>query len=145
MKISISATSFSQEISDFIERLMTLGHKVFIHGALAQKEHIGWAVSAAMVGRDVANGIADLGIVCDETGSGSIIAANKVNGIRAALCLSPQMAAAAKAELHANVIGLRISDFSATAATEIIHSWTITQFCGDLESLNYLWSLEVMN
>ena len=58
---------------------------MLLHGALADGERDDWAWASEAVARDVAEGRAEQGIVCCWTGTGASIAANKVDGVRAAL------------------------------------------------------------
>jgi ribose 5-phosphate isomerase B len=78
------------------------------------------AVDAA---RRVASGDVDQAIVCCWTGTGASIAANKVHGIRAALCTDAQTAAGARKWNDANVLALSLRLLSEPLATEIIDAW----------------------
>ena len=62
------------------------GHEPIPHGALSEDERDDWAWASEAAARDVAEGRAEQAIVCCWTGTGASIAANKVPGIRAALC-----------------------------------------------------------
>ena len=78
----------------------------------------------------VASGKADLGIVCCGTGIGISIAANKVKGIRCALCTSVEMAALAKEHNNANMIALGGRTTTPELANEIIDTWLDSEFQG---------------
>jgi ribose 5-phosphate isomerase B len=69
-------------------------------------EPVDYPDTAAAVARQVARGEADAGIVIDGAGLGSTIAANKVNGIRAAMCLNQTLARYARQHNGANVLAL---------------------------------------
>src|SRR5690606_4098329 len=81
---------------------------------------------AAAVARPVARGEVDAGIVIDGAGLGSAIAANKVRGIRAAMCATPTPARYARAHNGANVLALGASLVSPAEAIEIVDVWRET-------------------
>ncbi|MBM3779887.1 MAG: RpiB/LacA/LacB family sugar-phosphate isomerase [Acidimicrobiia bacterium] len=78
---------------------------------------------AARVGRAVARGEAEAGIVIDGAGLGSAIAANKVRGIRAAMCTSPTLARYAREHNGANVLALGAALLQPAEALEIVDTW----------------------
>jgi ribose 5-phosphate isomerase B len=82
-----------------------------------------WPQVAEQVGRLVAQGIAESGIVCCWTGTGVSIAANKVPGVRAALCADAQTARGARRWNDANVLALSLRATSAAVAEEIVDAW----------------------
>ena len=79
----------------------------------------------------VASGKADLGIVCCGTGIGISIAANKVKGIRCALCTSVEMATLAKEHNNANMLSLGGRTTDPVLALEIVDAWLDAKFLGD--------------
>jgi ribose 5-phosphate isomerase B len=81
---------------------------------------------AAAVGRLVARGEADGGIVIDGAGLGSCMAANKVAGIRAAMCTTPTLARYAREHNGANVLTLGATLLSTDAALAIVDTWLTT-------------------
>lgn len=89
-----------------VERLAAAGHEVDVVGRGAEWPEVGRAVGAM-----VASGDADRGLACCTTGTGVSIAANKVPGVRAALCTDAPTAAAARRWNDANVLafGLRLT------------------------------------
>ena len=72
------------------------GHEAILHGALAEGERPDWAWASEAAARDVVEGRADQAVVCCWTGTGASIAANKVPGVRAALCGDAGTAAGAQ-------------------------------------------------
>ena len=80
-----------------------------------------WASEAAA--RDVAEGRAEQGIVCCWTGTGASIAANKVAGVRAALCGDAATAGGARRWNDANVLALSLRLTSTPLLTEILDGW----------------------
>jgi len=81
---------------------------------------------AATVGRTVARGEADAGIVIDGAGLGSTIAANKIRGIRAAMCLNVTLARYAREHNGANVLALGSTLVDAPTALSIVDTWLST-------------------
>jgi ribose 5-phosphate isomerase B len=94
-----------------------------LHGALADAERADWAWCSEAAARDVAEGRADQGIVCCWTGTGASIAANKVAGIRAALCADATTASGARRWNDANVLALSLRSTSAAELAEILDAW----------------------
>ena len=78
------------------------------------------------VARAVARREADAGIVIDGAGLGSAIAANKVRGIRAAMCSTPTLARYAREHNGANVLALGATLVERAAAKEIVDLWLST-------------------
>ena len=81
---------------------------------------------AARVARAVARGEADAGIVIDGAGIGSAIAANKVRGIRAAMCTDETIARYSREHNGANVLALGATLLSADEAKAIVDTWLST-------------------
>ena len=78
---------------------------------------------AAAVGRAVVRGEADAGIVIDGAGLGSAIAANKIRGVRAAMCPTPTLARYAREHNGANVLALGATLLTVPEAIEIVDTW----------------------
>jgi len=109
----------------------------FVAARLRQKGHdvrvlpVGaWARVALDVGGAVARGEADQGVVCCWTGTGVTIAANKVNGVRCALCADAQTAAGARKWNDANVLALSLRALSEPVAAEIVDAWLAEKYAG---------------
>jgi ribose 5-phosphate isomerase B len=102
-----------------------------------------WAKAALEVARDVAGGKADAGIVFCQTGTGVSIAANKVGGVRAALCVDAETAAGARKWNDANVLALSLRLLTPKTADEILDAWLGTPYGGsEGESLAAIASVE---
>jgi ribose 5-phosphate isomerase B len=86
-----------------------------------------WPDVGRLVGEAVANGQADLGVVCCWTGTGVSIAANKVQGVRAALCVDAETAVGARKWNDANVLALSLRLTSGPVADEIIDAFLATE------------------
>jgi ribose 5-phosphate isomerase B len=96
---------------------------VAAHGALADGVRDDWAWCCEAAARDVAEGRADQAVVCCWTGTGASIAANKVPGIRAALCGDAQTAQGARKWNDANVLALSLRTTSHAELAEILDAW----------------------
>jgi len=106
-----------------VEELRRRGHEPVVHGALAEGERDDWAWASEAAARDVAGGSAEQGIVCCWTGTGASIAANKVPGVRAALCADAETARGARRWNDANVLALSLRSTSAALLAEILDAW----------------------
>jgi ribose 5-phosphate isomerase B len=106
-----------------VEELRRRGHEPVLHGALAEGERDDWAWASEAAARDVAEGTADQGIVCCWTGTGASIAANKVPGVRAALCADAETARGARKWNDANVLALSLRSTSPAVLEEILDAW----------------------
>ena len=106
-----------------VEELRRRGHEPVLHGALEPGERDDWAWASEAAARDVADGRADQGIVCCWTGTGASIAANKVPGVRAALCGDAETARGARRWNDANVLALSLRTTSEALLAEILDGW----------------------
>ena len=105
------------------EALARRGHEVIRHGALAAGERPDWAWASEAAARDVAEGRADQAVVCCWTGTGASIAANKVDGVRAALCADATTAEGARRWNDANALALSLRTLSPAVLDEILDAW----------------------
>jgi ribose 5-phosphate isomerase B len=110
-------------LTEFVEEeLHRRGHDVQLFGAL-NGDAVTWPEVAEAVARQVADREADEGVLFCWTGTGVSIAANKVPGVRAALCADAETARGARAWNQANVLCLSLRGTSETVAREILDSW----------------------
>jgi ribose 5-phosphate isomerase B len=123
MKISVAADERTGVAEAVVEELRRRGHEPVLHGALSPDDRDDWAWASEAAARDVADGRAEQGIVCCWTGTGASIAANKVSGVRAALCGDAQTAAGARKWNDANVLALSLRTTSEAELTEILDAW----------------------
>jgi ribose 5-phosphate isomerase B len=123
MRISVSAAELTGIAGSLLAELQGRGHETIAHGALAEQERSDWAWASEAVARDVAEGRARQGIVCCWTGTGASIAANKVAGVRAALCFDAATAAGARRWNDANVLALSLRATSEAELGEILDAW----------------------
>ncbi|MGH2768484.1 MAG: RpiB/LacA/LacB family sugar-phosphate isomerase, partial [Actinomycetota bacterium] len=82
-----------------------------------------WPGVARRVGEAVAEGRADMGVVMCWTGTGTSMMANKVSGVRAALCWEPWIAEGARRWNDANVLVMSLKRTSPEVAREIVEAW----------------------
>jgi ribose 5-phosphate isomerase B len=123
VRIAVAADERTGVADAVVEELRRRGHEPIPHGALAEGERDDWAWASEAAARDVAEGRADQGVVCCWTGTGASIAANKVSGIRAALCPDAQTAAGARKWNDANVLALSLRATSEAELAEILDAW----------------------
>jgi ribose 5-phosphate isomerase B len=93
------------------------------HGALRPGADPQWAVCSEAAARDVADGTSEQAVVCCWTGTGASIAANKVPGVRAALCTDAYTADGARRWNDANVLALSLRLTSEPLLKEILDAW----------------------
>ncbi|MGE5836137.1 MAG: RpiB/LacA/LacB family sugar-phosphate isomerase [Acidobacteriota bacterium] len=108
-----------------VEHLRQSGKAVTDHGT-STAEPVDYPDIAAAVGRAVVRGEADAGIVIDGAGLGSAMAANKLRGVRAAMCSTPTLARYAREHNGANVLTLGATLVTAAEAREIVGVWLST-------------------
>lgn len=123
MRIAISADELTGVAASLPERLRARGHEPILHGAYVADEPPDWAWASERAARDVAEGSAVQAIVACWTGTGASIAANKVAGVRAALCADAQTAAGARRWNDANVLALSLRATSEAQLEEILDAW----------------------
>ncbi len=123
MRISVAADERTGVADAVVDELRRRGHEPLVHGALADGERDDWAWASEAAARDVAGGAADQGIVCCWTGTGASIAANKVPGVRAALCGDAETARGARKWNDANVLALSLRTTSPAVLEEILDAW----------------------
>jgi ribose 5-phosphate isomerase B len=113
-----------------VQVLRTAGHEVLDRGT-DTAEPVDYPPIMASVGHDVASGRAERGIVLGGSGQGEQIAANKVHGVRAALCNDLYTARMSRAHNDANVLAMGARIVAAALAEEIVALWLATPFDGD--------------
>jgi ribose 5-phosphate isomerase B len=123
MRISVAADERTRVAEAVVDELRRRGYDVLVHGALHCEERDDWAWASEAAARDVAEGRAEQGIVCCWTGTGASIAANKVPGIRAALCGDAETARGARKWNDANVLALSLRATSEPLLEEILDAW----------------------
>ena len=123
MRIAVAADERAGIADVVVDELRRRGHEPIPHGALSDAERDDWAWASEEAARDVAEGRAEQAVVCCWTGTGASIAANKVAGIRAALCGDGPTAAGARRWNDANVLALSLRATSEAELGEILDAW----------------------
>lgn len=134
MKISIGADHAGFSVKEKIrEYLESKGYRILDKGTYSE-ESVDYPEFGHAVGNSVKDGESAKGIVVCGSGIGISMAANKVEGIRAALCTTPEHALVSRLHNDANVlaIGARMTDFD--IILEIIDTWLRSEFEGGRHS-----------
>src|SRR5215475_10938591 len=129
MRFVLGADEYDPILDVIASELLALGHQVTRVGATPD-EPAPWGPVALEIGRRVASGAADQGVACCYTGTGVSMAANKVPGVRAALCVDAETAKGARQWNDANVLALSLRLTSPTVAKEIVRAWASTPYGG---------------
>lgn len=130
MKIAIGADHAGYDLKvHLVAELERLGHEVLDLGTHST-ESVDYPPICAAVGRTVVAGEADRGIVLGGSGQGEQIAANKVRGVRAALCNDLFTARLSREHNDANVLAMGGRIVAPGLATEILELWLATPFDG---------------
>jgi len=133
MRISVASDERTGVADQVVDEIRRRGHEPTLHGALADGERPDWAWASEAAARDVADGRADQGVVCCWTGTGASIAANKVDGVRAALCGDAETARGARKWNDANVLALSLRTTSQPLLDEILDAWFATAASTDAD------------
>lgn len=123
MRIAVASDERTGVADAVVVQLRRRGHQPVLHGALAEGERSDWAWASEAAARDVAEGRAEQAVVCCWTGTGASIAANKVAGVRAALCVDAVTAEGARRWNDANVLALSLRLTSEAELEEILDAW----------------------
>ena len=130
MRVAVGADARGALTDALVAELHERGIDVALHGALDDGSDA-WASIGRAVGESVRAGNADLGIVCCWTGTGVSIAANKVDGIRAALCADAVTAEGARRWNDANVLALSMRATTPAVGLEILDTFLRTPATAD--------------
>src|SRR5437879_10241620 len=122
MRVAIGSDEKTRVTQVVAEYLQDKGLEVELHGPL-NEQPLDWADVAREVGERVASGAVDQGVLFCWTGTGVSIAANKVPGVRAALCADAETARGARAWNAANVLCLSLRTTNENTAKEILDAW----------------------
>ncbi len=127
MRIAFGADMKTHLTEMLIEELTSRGHDLVVFGPPGG-EQVAWPQVARRVAEAVARGEAEEGVLCCWTGTGVSLAANKVPGIRAALCADAETARGARLWNKANVLCLSLRLTSEQVAREILDRWFETAY-----------------
>jgi ribose 5-phosphate isomerase B len=126
MRIAFGTDESNALTADVVEELERRGHQV---ASVANTEP--WPDVGRLVGEAVASGRAERGVVCCWTGTGVSMAANKVPGVRAALCTDAETARGARRWNDANVLALGLRLTSPELAREMLDAFLSTEVDAD--------------
>jgi ribose 5-phosphate isomerase B len=141
MKIAVGTDMEGHVPNMVAEMLGKMGHELVLFGAFHHKT-APWPKVAVEVAQGVANGVFEMGVLFCWTGTGISLAANKVKGIRAALCNDAETAAGARKWNDANVLAMSLRSTSEQVAKEILEAWFATASSDDPDDIVCLEYLE---
>jgi ribose 5-phosphate isomerase B len=127
LRLAIGSDEHTYITEVVIKELKSRGYEVELYGAVAG-EYLPWPDVAHKVAERVAKGQCPEGILFCWTGTGVSIAANKVPGVRAALCFDAETARGARKWNHANILVMSLRLTSEAVAKEILDAWFSTPF-----------------
>ncbi len=134
MKIAIGSDHAGFEMKEKVKKILTkLGHEVIDFGT-GDKTSVDYSDFGLKVAREVTEHRADRGVAVCWTGNGMTIAANKIKGIRATLCLNKDMAYYARLHNDSNVLTLSQKYIDARELEDIVKTWLETAFEGGRHS-----------
>ncbi|MFE7840025.1 RpiB/LacA/LacB family sugar-phosphate isomerase [Streptomyces sp. NPDC057474] len=133
MRISVSSDMDEPVARLLLAELRGRGHEVLTHGALRAGDDPRWAVCSEAAASEVASGVSDQAVVCCWTGTGASIAANKVPGVRAALCTDAYTADGARRWNDANVLAIGLRLTSEPLLKEILDAWFAAEASQDAD------------
>lgn len=130
MKIALGTDHAGYLLKECIKTyLKELGHEVVDYGCYSE-ESVHYPTYVQYAAKTVAHGINDAGVVFGGSGNGETIAANKVKGIRCALCWNEETGRLAKEHNNANVISMGGRVVSEADAKKAIKAWLESEFAG---------------
>ncbi len=141
MKITVSSDEHSPLVDAVIEEIEKRGHAVEYFGPRAgapADDANDWPLVTVQAVSRVADGRADEAVVMCWTGTGASLAANKVGGVRAALCHDAETAKGARIWNHANVLALSLRATPIPVAREILEAWFSTPISDDAWNLRQM-------
>ncbi|MCH2538752.1 MAG: RpiB/LacA/LacB family sugar-phosphate isomerase [Anaerolineales bacterium] len=132
MRVAIGSDERSHLTKTIVKDVKRRGHSVEVFGSIANRQEY-WPAVAEQVASRVAEGDVDEGILLCWTGTGVCMAANKVPGVRAALCDDAETARGARLWNQANVLCLSMRRTAEVVAKEIVESWFGTKYQANRE------------
>ena len=130
MRVAVASDHAGYRVKTVVAaHLAGAGHEVLDMGT-SSDESVDYPPFCAAAGRAVVDGLADFGIVIGGSGQGEQIAANKVNGVRAALCHDEWMARMARMHNNANVLAFGARVLADARALDIVDLFLATEFEG---------------
>ena len=136
MKYAVGSDERTTLTDSVVAELEARGAEVELYGALKSGDDPQWPVVAQRVAEEVAGGRCQQGILFCWTGTGVSMVANKVRGVRAALCADPEIARGARLWNDANILCMSLSLTSPQVAREILDAWSSTMEIDETERQN---------
>ncbi|MDO4486978.1 MAG: ribose 5-phosphate isomerase B [Bacillota bacterium] len=130
MKIAIASDHGGYELKEHLKKYLEGRNIEVLDLGTHSEESVDYPEYGRACGEAVASGKADKGIVCCGTGIGISIAANKVKGVRCALCTDVHMAEMTKKHNNANILAMGGRTTEPEKAEEITAAWLDTEFEG---------------
>ena len=131
MKVSLGSDHAGFTLKEKIKRLLgDLGHEVNDVGTLAAEPPVDYPLFIRPAAEAVARGECERGIVFGGSGNGEAMVANKVHGVRCALCWNLESARLSRQHNDANVLSLGERLIEENLALEIVRVWLATEFEG---------------
>lgn len=127
MKIAVCSDELYPVNDYVVDELIRLGHEVIPFGAIKSRQNESWIQTAQAAAEAIRQGKCDEGVFFCWTGTGISMVANKIPGIRAALCTDAQTAKGARIWNRANVLALSNRLLTQDLAKEILDSWFNTK------------------
>lgn len=147
MRITVSSDEHSALVDAVLDEIAKRGHEVEYFGPRAGEpasDDNDWPLVTVKAVSQVASGEADEAVVMCWTGTGASLAANKVPGIRAALCHDAETARGARVWNHANVLALSLRATPIPIAREILDAWFSTPWSDDNWNLRQMARIRAM-
>jgi len=123
MKIAVGSDKKFPVCDFVVEDLKKRGHEIGLFGALKKGKNTPWPKVGELVAEKVVSKEYNQGILFCWTGTGVSIAANKVPGVRAALCCDAETARGARQWNDANILVMSLRLTSENIAKEILDAW----------------------
>lgn len=131
MKVAIGSDHAGFDLKENLKAyLAELGHEILDQGTDSAEVSVDYPIYCAKVGHVVADGGAERGVVLGGSGNGEQISANKVDGVRAALCNDLYTARFARLHNDSNVLSIGARVVAPELAREILGIWLATEFEG---------------
>ncbi len=140
MKIVVAADERTTLTDFVIDYLKLQGHQLILVGALGSPSSDRWVEIGKQAALMVAEGKVERGILFCSSGTGICMAANRIKGVRAALCWTKKIARLARKWDNANILCLALLSTKAEEAQEIIDAFLSAPF--DEEGFNEVYKLD---
>ena len=144
MRIAVGSDERTHLTDGVVQELESRGHQVELCGALGPGGPHLWPKVAEAVAERVASGRSQQGVLFCWTGTGVSLAANKVPGIRAALCRDAETARGARRWNDANILVMSLRATPEVVANEILEAWFNSGFSGQEDDVEAVAAVEAL-